>query len=79
MQMMNDLMISEIEEAILSGSILESYPNYKRGYSCLVVGFTKSGKPLHIVCGKSGDILVVITIYIPTPPKFITPYQRAGK
>ena len=75
----DNLMISEIEEAIFSGSILESYPNDKRGYSCLVVGFTKSGKPLHIVCGKSRDVLVVITVYIPTPPKFITPYKRGEK
>ena len=45
---MNDnLMIFEIEESILHGSILESYPKDKRGSSCLVVGFTKSGKPLH--------------------------------
>jgi len=40
-------MIFEIEESILHGSILESYPKDKRGSSCLVVGFTKSGKPLH--------------------------------
>jgi len=31
----DNLMISEIEEAIENGSILESYPNDKRGNSCL--------------------------------------------
>ncbi len=72
----DNLMINEIEEAIISGFVLESYPDDKRGYSCLVVGFTKKGKPLHIVCGKSSNVLVIITVYIPTPPKFITPYQR---
>ena len=77
---MNDnLMISEIEESIFDGSILESYPDDKRGASCLVVGFTKDGKPIHVVCGKNGDFLVLITIYIPTPPKFKNPYQRSGK
>ena len=74
---MNDnLMISEIEESIMGGSILESYPEDKRGSSCLIVGFTKQGKPIHTVCGKNSDKLVVITVYIPTPPKFITPYER---
>jgi len=74
----DNLLISEIEEALLSGTILESYPDDPRGNSCLVVGFTKRGKPLHIVCGQSGDALVIITVYIPSPPKFITPYQRSN-
>ena len=75
----DNLMISEIEEALVNGTILESYPNDKRGSSCLVVGFTKFGKPIHIVCGKSVDVLVIITVYIPTPPKFINPYQRSER
>ena len=74
---MNDnLTIKEIEESLLQGMILETYPNDRRGSSCLVVGFTQKGKPIHTVCGQSGDALVVITVYIPTPPKFITPYER---
>lgn len=74
---MNDnLTVIEIEESLLQGSVLEVYPNDERGSSCLVVGFTQEGKPIHTVCGKSGDRLVIITVYIPTPPKFITPYER---
>lgn len=77
---MNDnIMIYEVEESIVSGTILESYPEDKRGSSCLVVGFTKQGKPIHSVCGKSGDRLVLITVYIPTAPKFINPYERRTK
>ena len=78
-RMNDDLMIYEIEESLSDGLILESYPDDKRGGSCLVVGFTKDGKPLHIVCGKNGDLLVVITVYIPTPPKFKNPYQRGER
>jgi hypothetical protein len=74
---MNDnLLVSEIEESIISGSILESYENDPRGNSCLLVGFTQQGKPIHTVCGQSGETLVLITVYIPTPPKFINPYER---
>ena len=75
----DNLMLFEIQEAILDGNILESYPNDNRGSSCLVVGFTKGGKPIHVVCGQNADILVIITVYIPTPPKFINPYQRSEK
>lgn len=72
----DNLMVIEIEEAILQGAILEQYTDTGRGVSCLVVGFTKKGKPVHIVCGRRGDSLVVITVYIPAPPKFKTPYER---
>ncbi len=75
----DNLMIYEIEESISGGSILESYPEDRRGSSCLVVGFTKIGKPIHVVCGKNANSLVVITVYIPTPPKFKNPYQRSEK
>ena len=74
---MNDnLLIVEIEESLKIGSVLESYEDDTRGSSCLVVGFSKSGIPVHSVCGVSSGSLVIITVYIPTPPKFITPYQR---
>ncbi len=69
-------MIIEIEEALLSGQIIEQYPDTGRGESCLTVGFTKQGKPIHVVCGEIDNNLAIITVYIPTPPKFKNPYQR---
>ena len=72
----DNLMILDVEEAILNGRILEKYPNTGRGESCLVAGFTEEGKPIHIVCGMRGDFVVIVTVYIPTPPKFKTPYER---
>jgi len=69
-------LISEVEEAFLNGRILEKYPDTGRGESCLVAGFTIEGKPIHIVCGMRGDFIVIITVYIPTPSKFKTPYER---
>lgn len=74
---MNDnLTIPDVEEAVLSGRILENYPEDKRGESCLVVGFSNAGVPIHIVCGERNGKLVIITVYIPKPPKFKTPYER---
>ena len=72
----DNLAIMEVEEVLLNGRILEQYNNTGRGESCLVVGFTQKGKPIHVVCGKKEDVLAIITIYIPMPPKFKTPYER---
>jgi hypothetical protein len=47
-----------------------------RGESCLLAGFSDDGKPIHIVCGRMDDWLVVVTVYIPTPPEFKTPFER---
>jgi len=42
----------------------------------LVAGFTKAGKPIHIVCGRRGDWWVIITVYILRLPKFKTPCEE---
>ena len=75
----DNLTVAEIEEALLAGRILEQYKDTGRGKSCLVVGFTEAGKPVHIVCGQRGDWLAVITVYIPRMPKFRTPYERGKR
>jgi hypothetical protein len=75
----DNLTIEEIEEALLTGRIIEQYEDTGRGESCLVAGFTEMGKPIHVVCGARGDWLVVITVYIPRPPKFKAPYERGER
>jgi hypothetical protein len=74
----DNLTVAEVEEALLTGRVLEQYEDTGRGESCLVVGFTESGKPLHMVCGEIEDHVVPITVYIPTPPKFKNPYERGA-
>lgn len=75
----DNLTISEIKDALLSGRLLEQYQDTGRGKSCLVAGFTDEGKPIHTVCGERGGWLVIITVYIPGPPKFKTPYERGER
>lgn len=72
----DNLTVEEVEESILNGRILEQYQDTGRGESCLIVGFTEAGKPLHIVCGELNHYLIIITVYIPRPPKFKNPYER---
>jgi len=75
---LNDLLnLEDVEQALLSGRILEQYEDTGRGESCLVAGFSDTGKPVHVVCGRMGDWMVIITVYIPSPPKFVTPFQRS--
>lgn len=73
----DNLTIGEIEEAIFNGRILEHYEDTGRGESCLLAGFSNNGKPIHLVCGQRKDWLVIVTVYIPTPPKFKSAYERA--
>ena len=75
---MNDnLSIAEIETSIINGRLLESYPDTGRGESVLIVGFTDAGRPIHTVIGRRGSEGVIITVYIPGPPKFADPFHRS--
>lgn len=72
----DNLSLVDVEQALLRSRILEEYPDTGRGASCLLLGFSDAGIPIHVVCGKRGESLVIITVYIPTPPKFVTPFER---
>lgn len=58
--------LQEIREAIAEGEIIEDYPNDKYGPSCLILGYTQAGRPLHIQCSyPSRPLLKIITLYEP--------------
>lgn len=67
------IFISEIKEAFSSDKciVIEDYPDDKRGHSSLVLGFTKEGLPIHMVCAIHEDILVIITLYRPDPELWV--------
>ena len=71
-----NIMLNDVLEAIATGRILENYPEHRRGACCLLNGLTQNGRPLHIVCTTARPILIIITVYEPKPPKWITPIQR---
>ncbi|MCH8012092.1 MAG: DUF4258 domain-containing protein [Candidatus Marinimicrobia bacterium] len=68
--------MNEVFEAIASSDILENYPEHRRGPCCLLSGTTKDGKSLHIVCTTEQPVLIIITVYRPKQPKWVTPTQR---
>ena len=61
------IMVHEIEESISeSGEIIEDYPDDKYGPSCLVLGFTNTGRPLHIHCSHpTRSLIKIVTVYEP--------------
>jgi len=60
--------VQELCEAILNGEIIEDYPEDKYGPSCLILGFTEAGRPLHIQCSyPSRPLIKIITLYEPDP------------
>ena len=65
------------ENATLAPTCRENYATHRRGACCLVGGTTRAGRPLHIVCTTAQPVLVIITVYEPKPPKWITPIQRS--
>jgi len=69
------LTIAQVRTALLRGVILEEYPDTGRGESCLVLGFA-GDQPVHIVCGRLGEKIVLVTVYEPEPPNFVDPWTR---
>jgi hypothetical protein len=65
--------VVEVEEAISGSSeVLEDYPKDKYGPSCLILGFTKTGRPLHIQCSyPSRPVIKIIALYEPDPDLWV--------
>jgi hypothetical protein len=73
-----NISVQEIREAINDNAkIIEDYPIDKYGTSCLILGFTKDHRPLHIQCSyPSRTVLKIITLYEPDPVKWINFEKR---
>jgi Domain of unknown function (DUF4258) len=62
----------EIRQAGTSAVMIEDYPDDKYSPSCLLLGFTKQERPLHIqVSYADSDLVKIITIYEPDQDEWI--------
>lgn len=70
---------AQVKETILTGEVLETYTADLRGWSYLVLGFPL-GQPLHVQVGynRYRRLAIIITLYVPESPKWITPRQRGN-
>ena len=67
----------EISQAGMQASIIEDYPNDKYSPSCLLLGFTQTGRPLHIqISLAETEFVKILTIYEPDPSEWINYFQR---
>jgi hypothetical protein len=73
-----NISVQEVREAVNNNAkIIEDYPNDKYGPSCLILGFTKQQRPLHIQCSyPSRRALKIVTLYEPDPAKWINFEKR---
>ncbi|MBI4559455.1 MAG: DUF4258 domain-containing protein [Candidatus Hydrogenedentes bacterium] len=62
-----EISVVEFEEAIANRSeMIEDYPDDKYGPSCLILGFTNTGRAIHIQCSHANrPVIKIITIYEP--------------
>jgi len=69
----DDLLLSEVEESVLCGEVIEDYPGDNPLPSCLVFGTSESGEPIHSVWGynEMTQWAVLITVYRPDPERWV--------
>jgi len=76
---LRDISVQEICETIAAGVVIEAFPGDKYGPSCLLLGFTAIGRPLHVQCSDPPRALVkIITLYEPDPGQWIDLRTRKG-
>ena len=58
--------LSDVVEAIANAEVIEDYPDDKYGPSCLLLGFTRSGRAIHVQVSHPSRVpLKIVTIYGP--------------
>lgn len=66
----------EVYDAILSGEVIEDYPDDTYTPSCLLLGVTQAGRSLHVQCSAPPRVRIV-TVYEPDPTEWIE--NRQGR
>lgn len=68
--------VDDLLHVIGTACVLEDYPAHRRGACCLLYGTDRSGRDVHVVCTTANPVLIIITVYLPRPPKWISATQR---
>ncbi len=70
----------DIRKAVLSGEIIEQYPDDFPFPSCLILGYDENKKAIHVVISDEGSMGRIITAYIPNTEKFENDFKtRKGR
>ncbi|WP_083260359.1 DUF4258 domain-containing protein [Cyanobacterium sp. IPPAS B-1200] len=69
--------LKKIQETGKNAIIIEDYPDDKYSPSCLILGLTLNNRVLHLqVSRKEAEVLIIITLYEPSPQEWINFQQR---
>jgi hypothetical protein len=72
-----DISDTEIIQASQSPRLIEDYPQDKYAPSCLLLGYTQVGRPLHIqISYIDSDLVKIITLYQPDLTEWIDDSHR---
>lgn len=63
--------LREVMNCIMTGEIIEQYPDDYPYPSCLTLGNQNTAKPLHTVIGTDGCHLWIVTAYYPSADKWM--------
>lgn len=67
----------EIKQIGMNANMIEEYPEDKYSPSCLLLGYTQTGRPLHIQVSRADtDLVKIITLYEPNAAEWINYSQR---
>lgn len=67
--------IKDVKNAVISGEIIEQYPNDYPYPSCLILGKTTNQQWLHVVMSDEGSSSRIITAYYPDKNKWSTDFK----
>ena len=76
-----NITVEDIKRALLNEEIIEKNPKNKPYPSCLVLGWLRSGDPLHIKCsmGTKEPKLRIVTVYEPSDEEWESDYKTRKK
>jgi hypothetical protein len=67
----------EIRHVGQAARIIEDYPEDKYSPSCLLLGYTSSGRPLHLQISRADlENVKIVTLYEPDPAQWIDDEKR---
>jgi len=70
---------TDVLECILEGEIIEQYDKDYPYPSCLILGRTKKGNVLHVVCAVGEGWLWLITAYYPSKDEWCDDFKTRRK
>jgi len=71
-----NISVADVKTALANGEIIEQYPTDYPFPSCLVLGHTRTGNALHVVCGSNNEELWLITAYFPSPNEWTKNFKE---